>query len=176
MSDVFATAGQSQGRTAIALLQTLLNGAPSEVLPNLGALHRSSTWENITLHRGLAGKGIDTGSTPAIPVDNVLDQNGNTSVTDGGSPQPISANGVATDLPAFSSSSPSRPSKSDRPKDLNATALKHITQGLPNALAPFFQGQTNVFLSFSESDAPLKLWSKCSTQDETLTLPKRIIS
>jgi E3 ubiquitin-protein ligase HUWE1 len=48
------------------------------------------------------------------------------------------ANGMNTAPPLNPSENNS--AKHDEPREWNATSLKHITQGLPNALAPFFQG------------------------------------
>ena len=141
LSDVFATAGQSQGRAAIGLLQTLMNNTPLQVLTDLGTLHRASIWENIALNVGLSAKGIEsepiTGSTPLgspaqvaseLPaIDATLSANGHSVV-----------NGVQSQDTTVNTSSPAV--KRDTPRDWNAASLRHLTQGLPNALAPFFQG------------------------------------
>ncbi|KAI0268805.1 hypothetical protein BC834DRAFT_923157 [Gloeopeniophorella convolvens] len=41
MSDIYATAGYAHGRSASGLLQTLMNNGASEILPNLGFLHKA---------------------------------------------------------------------------------------------------------------------------------------
>ncbi|KAF9531661.1 hypothetical protein CPB83DRAFT_79933 [Crepidotus variabilis] len=157
LSDVFATAGQSQGRTAIGLLQTLLNNAPRQVLVDLGALHRASTWENITLHRGLSLKGIETTSSPSIPVDDGHGLGSSiSSAVDGTNPPPVSANGVNPQAPSSATGPASQPSRSETPRDWNASALKHITQGLPNALAPFFQAMVKMFHARRNPDSVQK--------------------
>lgn len=141
LSDVFATAGQSQGRAAIGLLQTLMNNTPLQVLTDLGTLHRASIWENIALNVGLSAKGIEVepiaGSTPLgsptqvaselLAMDAPVSANGHSA-----------ANGVQSQDAAVNVSSTAV--KQDTPRDWNAASLRHLTQGLPNALAPFFQG------------------------------------
>jgi len=143
LSDVFATAGQAQGRAAIGLLQTLMSNTPFPVLNNLGSLHRASTWENIALNVGLSSKGIDTQSSP-IPTP--LEGSPNHTTTDlPSSDVPVAAIGPsgtngAQSIDDFPSNPATSAVRSDGPRDWNASSLKHITQGLPNALAPFFQG------------------------------------
>jgi len=134
------------------LLQTLINNVSPAVLDELGALHRCTLWENIALNSGLARKGVDvhTGSTPSpleqsprvLPAELPLEPAAGQplSVANG----PTGANGVpeasSTPFPATNSV---KPRKQESPRDWNAAALKHITQGLPNALAPFFQGKSD---------------------------------
>lgn len=154
LSDVFATAGQAQGRAAITLLQTLMNNTPSQVLTDLGALHRASIWENIVLNIGLASKGIDlqssTSSSPleGSPNQTIMDlptADASTSVH-----VPNIANGTQNeDGTTLNPTDTDQVGKHDGPQGWNASSLKHITQGLPNALAPFFQG--NVLCLFVDS-------------------------
>ena len=146
LSDVFATAGQARGRSAITLLQILMNSGPSQVLHDLGALHRASIWENIIFNAGLASKGIHLQSSasasslegspnPAmvdLPIIETANP-ANASTTVNGA-QPVGS-------PSANPSSRDQSTKPESPQGWNASALKHITQGLPNALAPFFQGK-----------------------------------
>lgn len=140
LSDVFATAGQAQGRAAIGLLQTLMNNTPLHVLTNLGALHRVSIWENIALNVGLSSKGIDTQSSP---ISSPLESPNHTTIDLPASDAPVAANGPS-DANGAQPRAPLNPApsavKGGEPRNWNASSLKHITQGLPNALAPFFQG------------------------------------
>jgi E3 ubiquitin-protein ligase HUWE1 len=142
LSDVFATAGQAQGRAAIGLLQTLMSNTPLHVLTNLGALHRVSIWENIALNVGLSSKGIDTQSSP---ISSPLESPNHTTIDLPASDVPVAANGPsvangAQPMDGFPLNPAPSAVKSDDPRNWNASSLKHITQGLPNALAPFFQG------------------------------------
>ena len=135
LSDVFATA-----RTAHRLIQTLMNSTPLQVLTDLGTLHRASMWENIALNVGLSSKGIEAQVSPSsTPLEGSPNRatmelpDPEASVTANGS------NGMNTAPPPNPSENNSA-TKHDEPRDWNANSLKHITQGLPNALAPFFQG------------------------------------
>jgi E3 ubiquitin-protein ligase HUWE1 len=148
LSDVFATAGQAQGRAAIGLLQTLMNNTSPQVLSDLGTLHRASIWENIALAIGLSSKGIDiepnTGSPPlgGSPNQTTSDLPA-ADITTSANGRGI-ANGVQSRDGVVPPNGPSSgPVKQDTPRNWNASSLKHLTQGLPNALAPFFQGNTN---------------------------------
>ncbi|KAF8973258.1 hypothetical protein BDZ97DRAFT_1912814 [Flammula alnicola] len=141
LSDVFATAGQAQGRAAIGLLQTLMNNTPLQVLTDLGTLHRASIWENISLNVGLTSKGIEMEpSTGSSPLEGSPNQ---TTVDLPSTDATVSANGIQSQdgAPSVSPSAVKRES----PRDWNASSLKHLTQGLPNALAPFFQAMVKMF-------------------------------
>ena len=138
LSDVFATA-----RAAHRLIQTLMNSTPSQVLTNLGTLHRASMWENIALNVGLSSKGMEAQVSPSSsPLEGSPNQtimelpDPEASVTANGA---SGANGMNT-APPLNPSENNSATKHDGPRDWNANSLKHITQGLPNSLAPFFQG------------------------------------
>ena len=138
LSDVFATA-----RAAHRLIQTLMNSTPSQVLTNLGTLHRASMWENIALNVGLSSKGIEAQVSPS---SSPLEGSPNQTIMELPNPEAsVTANG-ASGTNGMNTAPPSNPSenngatKHDGPRDWNANSLKHITQGLPNSLAPFFQG------------------------------------
>jgi len=133
LSDVFSTAGQSQGRAATGMWQTLMNNIPRTILGDLGALHRASTWENLALNVGLSLKGIEVLASSSHPAESPR--------TDGvgaiGSSPSDAGNASGG---ANASHTTDQSSKGQGSRDWNASALKHITQGIPNALAPFFQG------------------------------------
>lgn len=146
LSDVFATAGYAHGRAAIGLLQTLMSNTAPQVVKDLGALHRTSIWENIVLKVGLAAKGIDVLQTPSLsPLERSPDQLA-IGLPDAAGPAPSAAtNGAVDDAqagapPSSTTKEPEIP-KAGSPREHNATALKHLTHGLPSSLAPFFQGQ-----------------------------------
>lgn len=146
LSDVFATAGYAHGRAAIGLLQTLMNNTSPQVVADLGTLHRASIWENIVLNVGLVSKGIDLQPTPSFsPMETSPSASAiNLPNTEGVSTGVGSANGVQ---PEASSSNllVKQGTKQDGSQDQNAAALKHLTHGLPGALAPFFQGDHSKF-------------------------------
>ncbi|KAF8906522.1 hypothetical protein CPB84DRAFT_1675694 [Gymnopilus junonius] len=161
LSDVFATAGQAQGRAAITLLQTMMNNMPSQVLVDLGALHRASIWENIVLNIGLASKGIDlqsntsSSSLEGSPSQTIVDlppADTSTSVN-------VSniANGTQNeDGTTLNPTDTDQVGRHEGPRGWNASSLKHITQGLPNTLAPFFQAMVKMFHARRNPDAVQK--------------------
>ena len=121
-----------------SLLQTLTTPDVSEVMEDLGSLHRASIFENIALKSALASRGIDISSTPATsPLERSPDR--------GSIPLPeqdaSTPNGVASSAGVESTSTRKDNSKQDGPREKNAKALKHLTHGLPSSLAPFFQGK-----------------------------------
>lgn len=141
LSDVFATA-----RAANRLVQTLMTSTPLQVLTTLGTLHRASMWESIALNVGLSLKGIEVQASPSSsplegsPNRTIMDlQDAEASVTANGA---SGTNGMNT-TPTLNATEDNSTAKQDGPRDWNANSLKHITQGLPNALAPFFQGNIN---------------------------------
>jgi E3 ubiquitin-protein ligase HUWE1 len=123
-----------------------MNSMPSQVLTNLGALHRASIWENIALNVGLSSKGIEVQGSPnssplaGSPNRTIMDlPDPEASVTANGA---SGTNGMNT-TPTLNPNENNSAAKHDGPRDWNANSLKHIIQGLPNALAPFFQGNIN---------------------------------
>ncbi|KAK7053298.1 E3 ubiquitin-protein ligase tom1 [Paramarasmius palmivorus] len=162
LSDVFATAGYAHGRAAIGLLQTLMSNTSPQVVIDLGSLHRTSLWENIVLKKGFATEGIDVPQSPGSsspdaspdrPNIDLPDQNGSVSrnvgnVLNGSSPDGPSTTASAT--PAKET-----PAKTG-PRERNAVALKHLTHGLPSALAPFFQAMVKMFHSRRTLDSAQK--------------------
>ncbi|KAK0461087.1 uncharacterized protein EV420DRAFT_1746494 [Desarmillaria tabescens] len=149
LSDVFATAGYAHGRAAIGLLQTLMSNNAPRVVKDLGALHRTSIWENIVLKVGLSAKGIDVLQTPSLsPLERSPDQLA-IGLPDTAGPAPSAAtngtvDGAQSGAPPSTTKEPEIP-KAGSPREHNATALKHLTHGLPSSLAPFFQAMVKMF-------------------------------
>lgn len=156
LSDVFATSGYAHGRAAIGNLQTLMGNSYQNVVPDLGTLHRTCIWENILLKAGLTLKGIDTlasieGSPlerspsrgASLPLEN--DLTAGTATTNSVPPEPDPFSTPA-DEGHLSTLRRGEVTKPEGPQELNAKALKHLMQGLPTALAPFFQGKLASFL------------------------------
>ena len=180
LSDVFATTGHSQGRAAIGLLQTLMNNTPSHVLNDLGTLHRASIWENIALNLGLASKGIEVQQSGS---SSPLEGSPNPAVTELPNMEAPISNGVTSHTNGRRSDGETIENlgtsegneKHDSPKELNASSLRHITQGLPNALSPFFQGihLSSISVCDTTPNIDFKQWLKCSMLAEIPTLLKR---
>ncbi|KAG8213892.1 hypothetical protein J3R82DRAFT_10637 [Butyriboletus roseoflavus] len=151
MADVFSTTGYAHGRSAVGLLQTLMSDPPKVVM-DMGALHRASIWENILFKAHITSKGIELGiSGHGSPLER---SPSHISVS---LPEPTSfgvvANGVAAESSAARSSPTSvLPLKKETPIDKNAKALKHLTHGLPSALAPFFQSIVKLFYARRNPD------------------------
>ena len=158
LADIYATAGYTSSRASQALLQSLLGRSPSP-LTDLGSLHRTCVWENITLKFVLSAQGIDTSththdlfssllSSSATPVA----QDQQPATTPGtaapssstpnnptaAAPAAAAANGSSSGEPSTSTSSPPA-RKEDRPKDKNAKAVKHVVHQIQSSLTPFFQ-------------------------------------
>lgn len=154
LADVFSTAGYAHGRSAIGLLQTLMSDPP-KVVKELGALHRASVWENILFKADMVAKGMEVGpSSQGSPLGR------SPSLVSIPLPEPnvgVITNGVqpgSASMPV-QSSSPTSP-KTDTPREKNAKALKHLTHGLPSALAPFFQAIVKLFYARRNPDATQK--------------------
>ncbi|KAK7472586.1 E3 ubiquitin-protein ligase tom1 [Stygiomarasmius scandens] len=163
LSDVFATAGYAHGRAAIGLLQTLMNHTSPQVVTDLGSLHRASVWENIALKVGLQAKGIHVVQTPSPsplerspdrPVIELPEQNGAGAAS--GSNAPNGAADGPAETPPIATPAKEAPTKQETPREHNATALKHLTHGLPGALAPFFQAMVKMFHARRTPDAAQK--------------------
>lgn len=153
MADVFSTTGYAHGRSAIGLLQTLMSDPP-KVVTDLGSLHRAFVWENILFKAYITLEGIELGiSGGASPLDRspihlpipLPEAGGGATVT----------NGVQPDSALGDSSSSGRLIK-ETVKDKNAKALKHLTHGLPTALAPFFQAIVKLFYARRNPDSAQK--------------------
>ncbi|KAF8070121.1 hypothetical protein FPV67DRAFT_1579109 [Lyophyllum atratum] len=147
LADVFSTAGYAHGRAAIGLLLTLMNNMTADVVTDLGALHRASIWENIALNVGLTSRGISVkptpppsplGRTPNHPETHLLDGEDAADII------PSEAGASTTDQANAEPSSKPSP-KDEGPREHNSAALKHLTHGLPGALAPFFQAMVKMF-------------------------------
>ncbi|KAI5123932.1 hypothetical protein M0805_006347 [Coniferiporia weirii] len=136
LSDVYATAGYTHGREAFGLLQT----NTLEIIPNLGALHRTCIWENIVLKNGLASKGLASSFNASTSSEDVS-MSGLPSEALGESSLVPSPERQSADTPPKED-----PKKTDEPRGLNALALKHVASQIPNALGPFFQAAAKMLL------------------------------
>jgi E3 ubiquitin-protein ligase HUWE1 len=113
-----------------------------QTIPELGALHRATIWENMVLNACLSKRGIPQSSpvqspfnvTPNVSTANLIEA---TNSLNTGS----SANGIQPvndGRPAGEETA--KPKQDETPLSRNAAALKYLTHGMPNVLAPFFQG------------------------------------
>ncbi|KAJ8481173.1 hypothetical protein ONZ45_g15389 [Pleurotus djamor] len=157
LSDVFATASYAHGRAAIALLQTLMSDQGPNILPDLGALHRAALCENLLFKTAINTNGIDVAPTPVSasfpgsPFHGVdaLPTTDGMATANGVSPTPENVN---IDEPSSGRIS----AKADESRQRNASSVKHISHGLPAALAPFFQALVKTFHSRRNPDPAQK--------------------
>ncbi|KAF9241543.1 hypothetical protein BU15DRAFT_87134 [Melanogaster broomeanus] len=150
MADVFSTTGYAHGRSAVGLLQTLMSDPPKVVM-DIGALHRAFIWENILFKAHIASKGIELGSSGHGSPERSPSHDSVSLPEPSGSS--VVANGVAANASGAGSSSMSVfPLKKESVRDKNAKALKHLTHGLPSALAPFFQAIVKLFYARRNPD------------------------
>ncbi|KIK67399.1 hypothetical protein GYMLUDRAFT_37513 [Collybiopsis luxurians FD-317 M1] len=145
LSDVFATAGYAHGRGAIALLQTLMTSTTPQVIADLGSLHRASIWENIVLKAALSAQGIEVTQTPSASPLGQSPNHRHVELPEQGSSLSVSAPNGAVENDSSTPTPTPTASKNNGPKGHNATALKHLTHGLPAALSPFFQAMVKMF-------------------------------
>ncbi|KAF7332527.1 hypothetical protein MKEN_00135300 [Mycena kentingensis (nom. inval.)] len=136
LSDVFATAGYAHGRAAISLLQTFMSSTSPEVIKYKGIEVASSplssplegTPEQTTAPLPDSDVPAETSAAPAVNGVQTEEQSTTTTAANTPPPQPAAATPAATTSGHH-----------------NAAALKHLTQGLPNSLAPFFQAMVKLF-------------------------------
>ncbi|KAJ6586954.1 hypothetical protein DFH09DRAFT_1359428 [Mycena vulgaris] len=155
LSDVFATAGYAHGRAAIGLLQTFMTNTTPQAVKDLGSLHRATIWENIVLKAGLISKGIDVAATPSSSPLEATPEQTTIPLPDPEASAMTSQNGVQPE-PIPNTATSSGDSKHDSSRQHNATALKHLTHGLPSSLAPFFQAMVKMFHARRNPDAAQK--------------------
>ncbi|KAJ7770214.1 hypothetical protein DFH07DRAFT_269298 [Mycena maculata] len=154
LSDVFATAGFAHGRAAIGLLQTFMSSTTPEVVKDLGSLHRATIWENIVLKAGLISKGIDIAATPSSSPLEATPEQTTIPLPDNEAVAMTSPNGVQPET--VSNPAPSSGGIKHDGRQHNATAIKHLTHGLPSSLAPFFQAMVKMFHARRNPDAAQK--------------------
>ena len=116
-----------------------MNSIPRQVLADLGALHRAGAWESSILAAGLRRKGVELPDYTVPGLEGVPSLVSATlPVThDAAASSSVSA---LTEGNATPSSTSSKGPVRDGPQEWNAAALARIVQGIPNTLAPFFQG------------------------------------
>lgn len=141
IADVFSTTGYAHGRSAISLLQTLM-ADPPKVVPDMGTLHRAFIWENILFKTHIASRGIELGISGGVSPLERSPSHVSVSLPESGASGAV-ANGVQAESTTTGSSNSVAQLK-ETPRDKNAKALKHLTHGLPSALAPFFQGKAHL--------------------------------
>ncbi len=133
LSDIYATAGYAHGRSTGGLLQTLMGTGASEILPDLGVLHKACIWENVLLKAGIPEKEAEP--------------EGNTLLSFLQSPRPSSSEPVVAANGAHTSSATVTPTevpgqegpRESDPREENAKAFRHLSNQIPGALSPFFQ-------------------------------------
>jgi|SRR5712675_447330 len=137
LSDIYATAGYAHGRSAGGLLQTLMGTGASEILPDLGTLHRFCMWENVLLKAQVPEKESE-------PERNVLLSSLQSPGGPSSSEPAVAANGAHTSSTTVTPTEvPGQegPGDSD-PREENAKAFRHLATQIPGALSPFLQCNT----------------------------------
>lgn len=135
LADIFSSATYTHGRSFLSLLSGLTSPDASNVLPDLGSLHRTCIWENIVLKSALSAQGVNV-------------SRGHSSTSEAVSPTAQTAElqsevNVASVLPVserLEDSKAKEATKKEGSKERNAKALKHIATQIPTSLTPFFQG------------------------------------
>jgi E3 ubiquitin-protein ligase HUWE1 len=139
LADIFSSATYTHGRSSLSFLSGLTGSDASDILPDIGALHRACIWENIVLKSALSARGV------------TISRNSN---SQGPPSEGISLPGQASDLSNEADVGSALPesdlspdeakstegAKKDGPQERNAKALKHIATQIPTSLTPFFQG------------------------------------
>ena len=160
LSDIHATAGYAHGRSAGGLLQTLMSTGASEILPDLGVLHRACIRENVLLKAQVPEKeselegntllsSLQTPGEPSLSEPIIAANGANNS----------SATVTPTGIPGQEGS------RESDPREENAKAFRHLANQIPGALSPFFQcnifSLSNLFLVLSSvfPTAIVKLFS-----------------
>lgn len=124
-----------------------MNNMTLQVVSDMGSLHRTSVWENIVLNNGLTLRKGTVADLPSssYPLESTTHPASMPLTTEGGPSNTHILNGDISppdEVEITTPASISRDSTSTAggPRERNLAALKHITHGLPSALAPFFQG------------------------------------
>lgn len=118
-----------------------MSSCGGQTIPDLGALHRATIWENMVLNAALSKRGIPQTSpaqsplsgTPNLSTINLIEATN--SLNSGNT-----ANGIQPTSDTRPSGESVKPKQDETPLSRNAAALKYLTHGVPNVLAPFFQG------------------------------------
>lgn len=143
ISEVYASAGYTTGRTAHTILQALLGPRAPSIVPALGSLHRACVWEGIVLKRQLpdiVGPAGEVVGQQSVPVSAMVGQTGEGDAT----------RNVVGDANVQGFDEVHAPSTNETeraaPRKRNAQALKQLVTQIPAALAPLFQGEALVML------------------------------
>lgn len=134
LSDIHATAGYAHGRSAGGLLQTLMSTGASEILPDLGVLHRACIWENVLLKAQIPEKESELDGNALLSSLQAPGEPSSSEPT-------IAANGANTSSATVTPtgiSGQEGPRESD-PREENAKAFRHLANQIPGALSPFLQ-------------------------------------
>ncbi|KAI9511134.1 hypothetical protein F5148DRAFT_1373973 [Russula earlei] len=151
LSDIYATAGYAHGRSAGGLLQTLMGAGASEILPNLGVLHRACIWENVLLKAQVPENDSELEGSAMLSSLRSPGQPSSSEPT-------IAANGAHTSSTTVTPTEvPGQegPRESD-PREENVKAFRHLATQIPGALSPFFQSIVKLFSTRRNPDSAQK--------------------
>ena len=134
LSDIHATAGYAHGRSAGGLLQTLMSTGASEILCDLGVLHRACIWENVLLKARIPEKESELEENALLSSLQAPGEPSSSEPT-------IAANGANTSSATVTPTgiSGQEGSRESDPREENAKAFRHLANQIPGALSPFFQ-------------------------------------
>jgi len=153
LADMYRGVGFSHSKVATGFLQILNTPEETQVLLDLGRLHRACVWENIliksaipdavvSIHGGTKGGGPEiargqTQTVAGVPEDVLEDINAGLVVAGGDDKKDGQA--VSGDAGVKSSDTTAGPS-AEPVKTRNGKAFKYLISQLPASLTPFFQG------------------------------------
>jgi E3 ubiquitin-protein ligase HUWE1 len=138
ISEVYASAGHTTGRTAYTILQALMGPDAPKIIPDLGSLHRACIWENIVLKKQLPDHTVEVGGREEKEAAAAaLGQNTD---AEGSSTEQASTSAGAANADVNVQES-SATTEKPTPKKKNSQALKQLVTQIPAALAPLFQGK-----------------------------------
>jgi E3 ubiquitin-protein ligase HUWE1 len=131
--------GYGHGRPAISVLQTLMS---SQVLPDLGALHRACLWENIVLKANLTSMGLDVAASPyeSSRESSPVQPAGSVPAASTTSHTGVTRRRSIPENPPASPGQDTNDSEAKTPREHNSKALLYLAHGFPATLAPFWQG------------------------------------
>jgi len=123
-----------------------MNSCGGQTIPELGALHRAALWENMMFDSALSIRHLP----PSSPIETFDATSGMSTVNLAEATSSLNAAGGTANGIQFSgdvtSNGPKRTMTvhDKTARSSNVIVLKYLIQGMPNTLAPFFQGSSSV--------------------------------
>jgi len=120
-----------------------MNSCGGQTIPELGALHRAALWENMVFDSSLSIRH----HSPSSPIETLDATSGMSTVNLAEATSSLNTAGGAANGIQFSGDITSKRTMTMHDKTArssNVIVLKYLIQGMPNTLAPFFQGSLSV--------------------------------